>query len=63
MCANPGVGKDRAVFGERDSGREETSHCSCLPPPELSCWLPSPTPSIPAPPGSSRSWAVPRRQC
>lgn len=30
MCANPGVGKDRAVFGERDSGREETSLCSSV---------------------------------
>lgn len=26
MCANPAVEKDRAVFKERDSGRERTGH-------------------------------------
>lgn len=28
MCANPGLEKDRAVFGGRGSGRAETSHFS-----------------------------------
>lgn len=31
MCANPGVEKERAVFGEKDSGREEAGHCSLSP--------------------------------
>lgn len=26
MCANPVVEEDRAVFREKDSGREKTSH-------------------------------------
>lgn len=63
MCANPGVEKDRAVFGERDLGREETSSCSCLPPAGLSCWFLCPSPSILAPPVSSKSLGALQRQC
>lgn len=42
MCANPVVEKHRAIFKEKDSGRQrKLATVSLSPPPRLSCWFSS----------------------